>query len=244
MYFIILTGYLIQTLGLALRGQAVRGCPLGNSFEIYQFVAWAVTSQYLLIGATFRLSMLGFFTSSLSAVLTLVSLSIPAWDAARNSSLAQANPLVAMHAGMAMFAYGFFAMLALVSCLFLLRHHSIRSKHLGGWFSFLPPLVELEKMAVRLLWAGCLIMLAALGVGYLYWRLDSATVDHTKLVAVVGLWACYSSLLVFRVRGVLVGSRFAWPCALLFLAALLSLWPVDRSRHPVNAPKSAPVLVQ
>jgi len=244
MYTIILIGYVLQTIGLGLRGQAVRGCPLGNTFEIFQFVAWAATSQYLLIGATFRLSMLGYFTSCLTAFMTLCSLSIVSWDATRNSGLANANPLIATHAGLAMFAYGMFAMLALTSGLYLLRLHSLRSKHLTGWFSFLPPLVELDTMAVRLLGVGCGIMVCALSVGYLYWRLDDVTVDHFKIVSVVGLWLAYLFVFLLRLRGKLVGRGFAWACMLLYIAALFSLWPVDRSRHPVKSPKAPASQVQ
>ena len=232
MYGIILIGYLFQTLGLALRGRVVGGCPLGNTFEIFQFCAWTATSLYLLIGATFRMSMLGYFTSGLAASMTLISLSIPGWDAARTSGLAKANPLVAMHAGVAMFAYGTFAMLALTSGLLLLRHHSLRTKHLGGRFNFLPSLLELETIGYRLLWAGTIMLSVALFVGYFYWRVDLVTVDRFKLLSVVGLFLAYATTLGLRLAGKLVGHRLAWVCMLLYVAALFTLWPIDRSRHP------------
>src|ERR1041385_8702304 len=73
----VVAGYLFQIFGLYLRGRAVGGCPLGNRFEIYQFTAWSATTLYLCIGVTFRSSLLGYFTSCLSAVLTLISLAIP-----------------------------------------------------------------------------------------------------------------------------------------------------------------------
>lgn len=234
MYTIIAVGYLLQTVGLVLRGRAVRGCPLGNTFELFQFTAWSATSLYLLIGATFRLSMLGFFTSTLSAILTLVSLAIPAWDAVRMTALIPGNPWVALHAGMAMFSYGVFALLALTSLLYLLRQYSLQSKRLGGWFGFLPSLVELDQISMRLQVAGVTMLSAALIVGYFYWRLDSALVNASKLGAVIAVWAAYTLALLFRLRGTLVAKRVAWVCIGLFFAAMLSLWPVDRSRHPMG----------
>src|SRR6187549_62494 len=81
-YVAIVAGYLTQIFGLYLRGRAVGGCPLGNTFEIVQFTAWSATTLYLCIGVTFRSSLLGYFTSCLAAVLTLVSLAIPGWDPA------------------------------------------------------------------------------------------------------------------------------------------------------------------
>ncbi len=232
MYAIIVVGYLFHTIGLALRGRAVHGCPLGNSFEFIQFTAWSATTLYLLIGATFRLSMLGYFTSSLVAVLSILSLSIPSWDAVRQTGLFAGNPWVALHAGMAMFSYGTFAMLALTSLLYLFRQYSLKHKHLGGWFSFLPSLMDLEHISLRLLTAGVSMLSAALIVGYFYWRLDDAIVNRSKLYAVVLVWACYATTLALRTKGRLVARRFAWVCAVLFMVAMLSLWPVDRSRHP------------
>ena len=69
-------GYVAQMAGLALRGRAVHGCPLGNTFELFQFTAWSAITLYLVIGVTFRTSLLGYFTSCLAAALTLVSLSL------------------------------------------------------------------------------------------------------------------------------------------------------------------------
>jgi ABC-type uncharacterized transport system permease subunit len=239
MFSIIAIGYLLQTLGLVMRGQEVHGCPLGNIFEIVQFASWSTTSLYLLIGATFRLSMLGYLSSSLAAALSLTSLAVPSWDSARNSALSGGNPFVAMHAGLAMFAYGVFALLALTSLLFLLRDHSLQSKRLGGWFSFLPSLVQLDMIGYRLQGVGVGLLSIAMGVGYMYWRLDEATVDRTKLLAVGVLWIAYIISLVLRVSGRLVGRRFAWVCLLLYVAALLTLWPIDRSRHPGTEPAAS-----
>src|SRR5471030_451304 len=77
MFATLAAGFALQTFGLGLRGRAVQGCPLGNTFELFQFTAWSSASLFLVIGATFRVSLLGYFTALLAAVLTLVSLMIP-----------------------------------------------------------------------------------------------------------------------------------------------------------------------
>ncbi|MEY4006949.1 MAG: hypothetical protein RLZZ221_3045 [Verrucomicrobiota bacterium] len=71
-YVLILLGYAAQLAGLVLRGRSVGGCPLGNPLEIYQFTAWSTVTLYLVIGATFRLSLLGYFSACLAATLTLL----------------------------------------------------------------------------------------------------------------------------------------------------------------------------
>jgi HemX protein len=232
MYAIIVAGYLLQTLGLFVRGRAMGGCPLGNQFEILQFTAWSATTLYLVIGPTFRLSLLGYFTAALATIVTSVSLAVPAWDVVRRTAIFGGNPWIAMHAALAMFSYGVFALLALTSAMFLFRNYSLKAKRPGGWFQFLPSILDLDHMSVRLLGAGVSIMTIALGVGWVYWRHHGAEVDHLKLLAVVGVWCAYALALGLRWRGRLIGKRFAWVGVGLFAAALLSLGAVDRSRHP------------
>jgi ABC-type uncharacterized transport system permease subunit len=125
-----------------------------------------------------------------------------------------------------------FALLALTSAMFLFRNYSLKAKHPGGWFQFLPSILDLDQMSLRLLTAGVTIMTIALGVGWVYWRRQGAVVDHLKLLAVVGVWGVSALTLGLRRGGRLIGKRFAWIGVGLFAAALLSLLAVNRSRHP------------
>ncbi|MSU23856.1 MAG: cytochrome C biogenesis protein [Opitutus sp.] len=237
-YVLILAGYALQLVGLGLRGRAVGGCPLGNTFEFFQFTAWSAITLYLVVGVTFRTSLLGYFTSCLAAALTLVSLAISAWDATRRAHIFGTNTWIEFHAALAVFSYGVFGLLALTSLMFLLRNYSLKSKHLGGWFSFLPSILDLDHISVRLLAAGFALLTTSLAVGSVYWLRDLASVTVSKLLT-FGLWAAYATALGLRWRGLLLSRRFAWTNLLLFVAALLSLGLVDANRHPNPTPTAA-----
>jgi len=234
---VIALGYLAQLVGLWLRGRAVGGCPLGNTFEIFQFTAWSAISLYLVVGVTFRLSLLGYFTSCLAAVLTLTSLAIPAWDATRRAHIFGGNPWIELHAALALFSYGVFGLLALTALMLVFRTYSLKTKNLGGWFSFLPSILDLDQISVRLLGTGVALMTASLLGGAVYWLRDPNSVNAGKILVTVAVWAAYSIALTLRLRGDLLAKRFAWTCLVLFGAALVSLGPVDASRHsPVLPP--------
>jgi len=239
-YALIAAGYALQLIGLGLRGKAVGGCPLGNQLEFFQFTAWSAITLYLVIGVTFRTSLLGYFTSCLAASLTLVSLAIPAWDATRRAHIFGTNVWIEFHAALAVFSYGVFGLLALTSLMFLLRNYSLKSKRLGGWFSFLPSILDLDHISVRLLWAGLALLTISLGVGSVYWLRQPESVTVSKLLT-FGLWAAYAVALALRLRGSLLSRRFAWTCLVLFFAALVSLGLVDANRHPNPAPTVAAV---
>jgi HemX protein len=86
---------------------------------------------------------------------------------------------------------------------------------------------------VRLLGAGVAILTVSLGVGSVYWLKDTTTVNLAKLLVTIAVWIAYTAALGFRLRGVLLANRFAWSCLVLYLAALVSIVVVDRSRHPI-----------
>jgi len=239
---IIVLGYVAQLVGLYARGRVVGGCPLGNYFEIFQFTAWSAISLYLVVGVTFRSSLLGYFTSCLAAVLTTLSLAIPAWDATRRSQIFGGNPWIELHAALALFSYGVFALLALTALMLVLRHYSLKAKRISGWFSFLPSILDLDHISVRLLVTGVVLMTASLIGGAVYWLRDVSSVNLTKLVITVAIWLAYCIALALRLHGNLLARRFAWTCLALFGAALVSLKPVDASRHPPSLPTPSGVV--
>ncbi|AKC82169.1 cytochrome C biogenesis protein [Verrucomicrobia bacterium IMCC26134] len=236
MYAIVAVGYSFQTFGLYLRGLEVKGCPLGNTFELFQFTAWSAACLYLIIGPAFRLSLLGYFTALLSATLTLSALAVPAWDTTRRIGIFGGNPWIEFHAALALFSYGVFGLLALTSVLYLLRHYSLKNKRLGGVFAFLPTIRDLDQIGCRLLGAGVAILAISLAVGSVHWLRDFSSVASFKLIATVGILLAYTATFSLRIAGRLVGQRFSAVCALLYIAALLSLWPVNSSR-PAGSPQ-------
>ncbi|MDP3071941.1 MAG: cytochrome c biogenesis protein CcsA [Opitutaceae bacterium] len=234
-YALIAIGYVLQLAGLTVRGRAVGGCPLGNPFELLQFTAWSATTLYLIVGVAFRHSLLGYLTAALAAGLTLSSLAVPAWDASQRTQLFGSNPWIELHAALAVFSYGVFGLLALTSVMFLLRHRTLKAKDLGWWAALLPPIRDLDLIGVRLLGTGAVILTAALAVIVLFFAREPAAVSVAKFAATSLVWLACVTTLALRLRGRLIAQRFALLGIALFVAALLSLVPVDGSRQGTPA---------
>ena len=224
-------GLLLQTIGLHIRGMAVGGCPLGNKFEIIQFVAWSGIVLYFVVGPAFRVSLLGLFTAGYAACLALLSLVIPAWDATRGEHLFGKNPWIELHAALAVFSYGAFGLLALTSIMHLLQNWSLKQKQFNNLFWFLPSVVQLDQINFRLLLAGEALLSFSLGVGALWWVRDIASVNTPKLAATITVWLLYGIALALRWRHRLVSVRFAWVSLVMFGVALFALGTLNTS-HP------------
>jgi len=228
---LLIGGWGFQWLGLYQRGLAGRGCPLGNTFEIVQFVAWSAMLVYFFVGSTFRSSLLGLFTAGYAATLALVSLLIPQWDLVRGQKLLGNNPWIEAHAALAVFSYGVFGLLTLTSLMQLLQNWSLKNKRLNGLFWFLPSVVQLEQINYRLVLLGVTLLSISLSVGAAWWVRNIESVHLPKLMVTMGVWLAYLIVLLLRWRGRLVSVRFAWVCLILFGLALLSLGPVNADRH-------------
>lgn len=228
---LLIGGWGFQMAGLYVRGLAVGGCPLGNTFEILQFVAWSAMVVYFFVGTTLHVTLLGLFTAGYAAALALVSLLVPHWDLTRGLKIFGNNPWIELHAALAVFSYGVFGLLAMTSLMHLLQSWSLKHKRLNGLFWFLPSVVQLDQINYRTLILGVGLLSISLGVGASWWVRDTASVDVPKLAVTLGVWGAYLLVGLLRWRARLVAVRFAWVCLVMFIIALLSLGPVNSSRH-------------
>ena len=230
MFALLAVGFLIQTLGLNLRGAQIKACPLGNTFEIAQFIAWSLVLLYFIIGPVFRLRLLGFFTAGLTALLAGGSLLVPGWDAPYPPGIFGGNPWIELHAALAIFSYGMFAIVALVSTMFLIQQHGLKKKQFGGIYQYLPSVQQLDLIAKRLLITGVSVLTAALIFGAVFWINNPDLVPLFKLGVTCLIWIGYIAVVVLRLQKKLVTRRHAIAAIILFLLAMASLWPVQSAR--------------
>lgn len=240
MFALLCGGFLVQTLGLNLRGAAIKACPLGNTFEIAQFISWSLVLLFFIIGPTFRLRLLGFFTAGLSALLAAGSFLVPAWDAPYPPGIFGGNPWIELHASLAIFSYGVFAILSLVSVMFLIQQHGLKRKQFKGLYQILPSVQQLDLMAKRLLVSGVIVLSASLLFGAVFWVENFDLVPVFKLTATCLIWLGYLGVFVLRLQKKLVTRRHAIASIILFLLAMASLWPVQSARHsdPSEEPRT------
>ncbi|MCH7225941.1 cytochrome c biogenesis protein CcsA [Haloferula sp. A504] len=209
--------FLAQLGFLAVRGEARGACPLIGLGEILVFLAWSLTLIYLLVGPTYRLSLLGLFSAPVVVLFQGMAL-IPGVLERDPQRVVATNAWREMHSAMSVLGYGALGLAAVSSVMFLVLDRQLKEHHLNsGLFRNLPPVRELLVSGRRLLWLGWLMLTVGVVAGF---RMPHEGSAGAHLIAAVVVWAAYAALVgISQFRG-LTGRKFSLLTVLLFVVSL------------------------
>lgn len=217
-YGAILCGFLFQTAFLYIRGQAEGRCPLGNLFEVFIFLSWSVVLLYLLIGTTYRLSLMGFFTAPFVCVLQVFAMVAPIdMPTVRTAP----NPWLEMHAALSIMAYGVFALAGVAGAMYLAQEKQLKTHHLHTIFFHLPPIADLAVAIHRLLLAGFGLLTLGLLLGF------KVGFNPVKVTWGVGVWLIYGAILQVEKLKRISPRRVALYSVVAFCITLSTLWGLN-----------------
>jgi len=216
-FFAILAGFVLQTAFLYLRGQQVGRCPITNSFEILVFLSWSVALAYLVVGTTYRISVLGAFTAPLVFGLQLFALLLPSAPPVRRGG--PPDGWLELHASTSLVAYGVLALACVAGVMFLVQEKQLKMRVPGSLFHLLPPITTLSDAMRRLLWFGVIL----LSVGILAGFFIGTPVGRLKSGASILVWIVYAGVLFLWMRNKVHSHRVAQYCVGAFALALITL---------------------
>jgi HemX protein len=223
-------GFVFQTAFLSIRGHALGRCPLTNLFEVFIFLAWSVALIYMLVGPTYRLSLMGAFTAPLVVLLQGFALITPI-DVGHSVKM-PANPALEFHASVSLIAYGAFALACIAGVMYLVQERQLKTHHLHSIFYHLPPLTDLFAAITRLLWCGFILYTIGIVGGFFTGR----PLPRVQVVAAVGVWLLYAAILQGRYFRRIGPKRVAALCIIGFSAALTLLWGITFSAQTHSVP--------
>ena len=219
-FIAIACGFLLQTVFLSVRGNAIGRCPITNLFEVFIFLAWSIVLIYMLVGPAYRLSLMGAFTAPL--VFTIQTLALIAPIDVPHTMRVEANPWLEFHASMSMIAYGAFALACVAGLMYLVQERQLKTRQLHSIFHHLPPLHDLFAAITRLLWLGFVLYTAGLISGFF----TGQPLPTVKITCAVIVWLFYGAILHGRHLRRLAPKRVAALCIVAFSAAVMVLWGI------------------
>jgi len=224
---LMMTGFALHTFFLYLRAVSIHHCPLTNPFEMIVFLSWAIVLNYLLLGPTMRVSLLGAFSAPLVLVINLIALLIPALD--YPTHYASAGWGVEMHAGLSVLAYGTLGIATVAAVMFLVANYYLKMRFLPPILSRLPPVGKLDVVCQRVTVLGFSLLTVGMIVGF-------ATIPTGFHIIKVGflvlVWIAYCGILIGKFMAKISPVRFAYGCVGIYLFVLITFWGIHLHAVP------------
>lgn len=218
-FSVIALGFAAQTGYLFSRGHALGRCPLTNLFEVFIFLSWSMVLLYLLVGTTYRLSLLGAFTSPL--VFLFQTFALLALDDRPARHLGVPNPWLELHAAISIVAYGAFALAFVAGVMLLVQERQLKTHQLHSIFFHLPPIHDLAAAINRLLLTGFALLTIGLLAGF------EVRLDWVKVSWGVGVWLIYGGILQAEKWKRVSPRRVAQLAVGAFALTLSTLWGLN-----------------
>jgi ABC-type uncharacterized transport system permease subunit len=214
---LISAGFVCQTLFLVDRGHQIGRCPITNFFELLVFLGWSMILIYLLIGSSYRLSLLGVITAPFVSVLNIWALLTP--DHSLLTVHQPVNPWLETHTSFSIVACGAFALAGVAGLMYLFQEQQLKTRKPGSIFFRLPPISTLTVANSRLLWLGFILFTVGIGSGFFIGQ----EVDWRKVAWSVLVWALYGGILLGRLLQ-RMGAKWIATLSIIAFSLLLSVF--------------------
>lgn len=235
-YLFLLFGFVLQSIALYMRALVIHACPLGNTFEILQFIIWSLVLLFLLIRPVIKIKALGLFIIFIAALASTISLSIPSLDSSYLNSLEASDPFIELHASLAIFSYAIYMLLAIVSSMLLIQQWGLKKQRFQGLFRHLPAVQKLDSIANVLVWIASLTLFVGILFGSFYWNENPETVPLFKLLLTTFILTLYCVVGVLKYLNKITPQKQAIAYIVLFALAILSLGAVQTGKSQATSP--------
>ena len=219
-FLAICAGFLFTTIFLFDRGHAIGRCPITNRFEVLVFMTWSMVLIYVVIGSTYRLSLMGAFTAPVASALLFLAVSLPPEAAA--AIKIKVNPWLEAHTSFLMVACGAFALACIAGVMYLVQEQQLKTRNPSSIFFRLPPITALSVANSRLLWLGFALYTVGLITGFLIGQ----RIDWMQAIWSIAVWCVYGGILFARVRHAVAAKWVATLSIVAFSLLLSTFWGI------------------
>lgn len=230
----LIAAMLLHTFQLGMHTMHLGLPPLaGRSGALSSFV-WMLAVSYLYVEVSTDERAIGLFVTPMLFALQALAArgempsDIPGYFGA---------PFIALHVGALLFAYASFALACVIGITYVLLFRELKARNPGMFFQRLPSLQVLDRMNMRAVSIGWVLLTVGLAGGALWLtdarvqaandpRVTAMTAMDPKILMAVFSWVLYGVQLGCRRWAGLSARRAAWLSALGFALVLLNFLPV------------------
>jgi ABC-type uncharacterized transport system permease subunit len=175
------------------RNLALQTMPLSTTHDAYSFLAFSVLLVYMISELGLQNRGAGLFILSFSLLLELFSAFNMSWQPETNELLA--NRAFAIHASLSITGYTALSLAAIYALMYIIQNNNLKKRNLGKLFRQLPALNYLEKMSMRSVITGIVVLGVGLYLGH-YQALENPKIgvffpNDMKVIVSDAVWVMY-----------------------------------------------------
>lgn len=208
---------------LAYRGLILNDIPRNGAGEILLSIAWGFAGLSIFLDLVFAHRLPVWLVSILSAACIFMA----EWMVIAPAPIQHTTgrPLIIIHVGTAILAYGILLAQSLNAIAYLLQDRALAKGKFGGIYSILPSLVPMDKIGTQLMGAVVWILGLSLIIGGADWIQSSLNlIQLPKLIFALMTWIGCLILIIQRRRHQMSSARFARTSLFILIPALVALW--------------------
>jgi HemX protein len=161
---ILLVLVLFHVVEIVTRNIALSTMPLSTTHDAYSFIAFSILLVYMISELGLDNRGAGLFILSFSLVLELLSAFNMSWQPETSELLT--SKTFAAHASLSITGYTALSLAAIYALMYIIQNNNLKKRNLGNLFSQLPALTYLEKMSVRSIVTGIILLGIGLILGH------------------------------------------------------------------------------
>jgi ABC-type uncharacterized transport system permease subunit len=221
-FVLIGVAFVLHTIFLYQRGEAIGHCPITNLFETMAFFSWSLVLTYLVVGQAYRMSILGAFTAPVAFLINFFALLAPI-DVP--GTMPHLGWQLELHATLALLGLGVLGIAALAGLTYLIQERQLKRRALTSWFYSLPNVGRLELVQQRVLVWGFVIFSAGAFLGFFIPHQQAE--DWVKISWSAVVWTLYAVLVLVLGLGRLSHKKTALLSVAGYVFILLTFWGIN-----------------
>lgn len=195
---------------IVTRNIALNTMPLSTTHDAYAFIAFSILLVYMISELGLENRGAGLFILFFALVLELLSAFNMSWEPETNALLI--NKTFAIHASMSITGYTALSLAAIYALMYIIQNNNLKKRNLGKLFLQLPALTYLEKMSVRSVITGIVL----LGIGILLGHYQASVMigefwpRDIKVIVSDGVWLLYVAGYILTILKKWSGEKMAY----------------------------------
>ena len=214
--------FILHTIFLHQRGEAIGHCPITNLFETLAFFSWSLVLTYLVVGPAYRMSILGAFTAPVVFLINFFALLAPI---DLPGDMPHLGWQLELHATLSLLGLGVHGIAALSGLTYLIQERQLKRRALTSWFYSLPNVGRLEQVQQRVLAWGFAIFSAGAFLGFFIPHQQAE--DWVKIAWSASVWKLYAVLVLVLGLGRLSHKKTALFSVGGYVFILLTFWGIN-----------------